>query len=152
MVLPMRRLWVATKWRTRMGCRGALAQRRRKDGKDLEPVIEIAAEFFVGNHLCEVAIGGGNQTHVHRDGARAAEALDLALLQRAQELGLEVEREFANFIEKERAFVGELDAADLAGDGAGECALLMAEEFALKKAGGNGGAVELDKGALAARA
>ena len=153
MVLPMRRLWVATKWRTRIGnVSGALAQGRSEDGKDLEAVVEIAAELFLGNHFCQVAIGGGDEAHVDGDGAIAAEALDLALLQGAQQFGLQVERELADFIEKERALVSELDAADFAGDGAGECALLVTEQLALKQAGGNGGAVELDEGVLAALA
>jgi len=40
----------------------------------------------------EVDGGGGDHAHVHRVGAGAAHALDLALLQRAQELDLHVGR------------------------------------------------------------
>ena len=82
----------------------------------------------------------------------AAEALDLLLLKRAQEFGLQVEGKLADFVEEERAFVGEFEAADLARDGAGEGAFLVAEEFAFDQAGGNGGAVDLDEGSFAARA
>ena len=79
-------------------------------------------------------------------------ALDLPLLQGAQQLGLQVERHLAHLVEKERALVRQLEAADLARDGAGERALLVAEELAFEQAGGNGGAIQLDEGALAARA
>ena len=59
---------------------GALAQRRREDRKDFEPVKEIAAKLFVGDHLGEVAIGGGDEPNVYGDRARAAKPLNLALL------------------------------------------------------------------------
>ena len=45
----------------------------------------------------------------------------------------------------------QFETADPLGDGAGEGALLVAEEFAFQQAGGNGGAVELDEGGLLAR-
>ncbi len=47
---------------------------------------------------------------------------------------------------------GQFEAADLARDGAGEGALLVAEELALQQSHGNGGAVDLDEGAPAPRA
>ena len=65
--------------------------------------------------------------------------------------GLQVERQLAHLVQKERAFVGQLHAADLAGDRAGERALLVPEQFALQQPGGNGGAVQLDERAIAAR-
>ncbi len=131
---------------------GALAQRRRKDGKNLEPVKKIVAELFLSDHFSQVAIRRGDQPHVHVDGPRAAQPLDLALLQGAQKFRLQVERQLAHFVEEERAFVRQLQAAHLAHDGAGECAFLMAKELAFEQAGGDGGAIQLDKGALAARA
>ena len=42
--------------------------------------------------------------------------------------------------------MGQLEAADLLGDGAGEGALLVAEQLALQQPGGDGRAVELDEG------
>ena len=102
--------------------------------------------------LCQVAIGGGDQAHIGADGARAAQALELALLQHAQQLGLQLERNLADFVEEHGAAVGQLEAADALRDGAGERALLVAEQFAFQQAGGNGGAVQLDEGALPARA
>ena len=67
-------------------------------------------------------------------------------------LGCRSSGSLADFVEKQRALVRQFQPADLARDGSGECALLVAEEFALEQAGGNRGAVQLDKGALAARA
>ena len=153
MVLPMRRAWRETKWRTRMGMSAARSRKRRRENrKDLEAVKEVAAELLFRDHFGQIAIGGGDEAHVDGDGPRAAEALDLALLQGAQQFGLQVERQLAHLVEKERAFVRQLQAADLARDGAGERAFLVAEELAFEQSGGNGGAIQLDKGALAARA
>ena len=49
----------------------------------------------------------------------------------------------ADFIEKQRALVGEFEFARLAGGGSGEGSFFVTEEFALQKIFGNGGAVDL---------
>ena len=113
---------------------GAVAQRRRKNRKHFEAVKEVAAEFLFRDHFGQIAIGGGDEAHVDGDGPRAAQALDLALLQSAQQLRLQVERQLAHLVEEERALVRQLQAADFARDGAGERALLVAEEFAFEQA------------------
>ena len=100
----------------------------------------------------EVAIGGGDQAGVGANGARTAEALELALLQDAQQFGLQLERDFAHLVEEDGAAVGEFEAPDALRDGAGEGALLVAEQLAFEQAGGDGGAIELDEGAVFARA
>ena len=42
--------------------------------------------------------------------AVVADALELALLEHAQQLGLQLERDLADLVEEERAAVGELEA------------------------------------------
>src|SRR5207244_10160029 len=86
------------------------------------------------------------------DRPRAAQALELLLLQDAQQLGLQLRRDVADFIKEQRALVGQLETADLLRDGAGEGALLVAEQLALQEPGGNGRAVEFDKCPLPAGA
>ena len=83
---------------------------------------------------------------------RAAEALELLLLQHAEQLGLQLRRDVADLVEEQRPLVGQLEAADLLADGAGEGALLVAEQLALQQPGGDGRAVELDEGAVPPRA
>ena len=78
-------------------------------------------------------------------GCAAADALELALLEHAQQLGLGLEGHLADLVEEERAAVGQLEAADASVDGAGERALLVAEQLALDESGGQGGAVDLDQ-------
>ncbi len=73
------------------------------------------------------------------------DALELALLQRAQELHLHLDRDLADLVEEERAAVGELEAPRLARHGAGERAALVAEELALDELLRDGRAVDLDE-------
>ena len=84
-------------------------------------------------------------------GCLAADALELALLQHAQQLGLHRRRDVADLVEEQRAAVGELEAAELALDGAGERALLVAEQLALEQRLGERAAVDLDERAARAR-
>ena len=72
--------------------------------------------------------------------------------QNPQQLGLAVERHLADFVEKERAGVGLLEQADVVGVGAGERALLVAEELALHQVARNRRAVDAEHRPVAAGA
>ena len=63
------------------------------------------------------------------NGLRVADALDLALLQRAQQLGLQRQRHRRDFVDEERALVRQLEPADARRHGAGERALHVAEQL-----------------------
>src|SRR6202035_4085735 len=67
------------------------------------------------------------------------------LLQHAEKFDLDGGRHVSDFIEEQRAFVGEFEFARLAGRGSSEGALFVAEKFALQKMFRNGGAVYLDE-------
>ena len=122
------------------------------NGENVEAVIEIAAEGALDDELGEITIGGGDDADVDALRLIAAEALELLLLKNAKELGLKLEREIGDFIKKERAAVGEFKTSDFLGESAGEGTSLMAEKLGFKKAAGDGGAIDLDESALAARA
>ena len=112
------------------------------DGHHVEAVVEILAEGARPDGLAQVGVGGRDHAHVHLDGAGAAEPLDLALLERAQQLGLEVDAQAADLVEEERAAVGQLELAELARVGAGEGALLVAEQLGLEQGVGDRGQVD----------
>src|SRR5262249_18614187 len=76
---------------------------------------------------------------------RAADGTDSAFLQDAEELGLQAQRHLADLVEKQGPAVGELEEAFLIVLGAGERALLVAEELALEEGLGEGGAVLRDE-------
>ena len=68
------------------------------------------------------------------DRLRLADAPDLAAIEHAQQLRLEVERELADLVEEQRAAVRGLDQALLVAGGAGEAALRVAEQLATRSA------------------
>ena len=80
-----------------------------------------------------------------------ADALELALLQDAQELDLHVHRDVAALVEEERAAVGELEAPGPPRHRAGEGALLVPEQLRLEHAGRQRGAVHAHERLLLAR-
>ena len=59
-----------------------------------------------------------------------AHRLEFLLLQNSQQLGLSFERQFGDFVQKQRAAVGVFKAADAPVGGAGECAFHVSEQFA----------------------
>ncbi len=122
------------------------------NGKDVEAVVKVAAECALGDELCEIAVGGGDDADVNALCAIAAEALELLLLQNAEEFGLKVERKVGDFVEEESAVIGQFEAADFLRESAGESAALVAEKFGFEKPAGDGGAIDFDESALAARA
>ena len=61
-------------------------------------------------------------------------------------------RQFTDFIQKNRPAFRQLEAADAPGDSARECPLLVAEQFAFHKTGGQRRTVDLDQGFVFPRA
>ena len=72
----------------------------------------------------------------------AAEPLEAALLEHAQQLGLRDQRHVADLVEKQRAVVGQLEAAGLAIVRAGERAFFVAEDFRFEQRVGQRRAVD----------
>ena len=75
----------------------------------------------------------------------AAEALELALLQHAQQLHLRLQVDVADFVEEQRAALGQLEAALAALVRVGERALLVAEQLRLDQRVGQRAAAHLDE-------
>ena len=96
----------------------------------LEKVEEIGPEQTALHRLLQIAVGGNDQPEVQLDLLGAGEALNGLLLNQLQELGLDMGGQLADLIQEQRAVVGQLDLADLAGGGGpGEGALLIAEQL-----------------------
>src|SRR2546426_2234024 len=128
-----------------------LAERWHTDRDDVEPVVEVLAEAPLSHHLGQVLVRGGDDAHVDLDGVRAAEALELTLLEHAKDLGLGHRREVGDLVEEERAPVGQLEAALLAAGRAGERTLLVAEQLRLEQRLGPGPTVHRDERAATPR-
>src|SRR5262249_19542722 len=106
------------------------AQRRQMNRKDIQAVKQIAAKLSIRDHLLQIGVGGGDQTHVNFLRARTAQAFELAFLQNAQQLGLQLQRDVADLVQKQRAFVRQLEPPDALRDRASKRAPFVAEELA----------------------
>ena len=93
----------------------------------------------------QVLVGRGDQADICAQGLAAAEALELPVLDDAQDLLLHEGGGGREFVEEERAAVGALEAALVRPGGPGEGARLVAEEFALEERVGDGRAVHLEE-------
>ena len=130
----------------------AAAQGRQLHREHHHAMVEVAAERAGLDQLFEIAMGGDHDAHIHGGGLVGADALHLAFFEHAQQLGLHGGGHVADFVEEQRAAMGLLEFAGVALGGAGERALLVAEEFAFDQLGGNGGAVQRDERAAGAMA
>ena len=83
----------------------AFAQRRQLHRNHVEPVEQILAERSVGDHPREIGMRRRDHAHVDLDRVRVADALELALLQHAQQLRLERGAHRPDFVEEQRALV-----------------------------------------------
>src|SRR5437660_12507940 len=83
-----------------------------------------------------------DQANVYMNGLVAAQPFELLLLQRAQQLGLQLWANVSDFIQEQSAVIGKFEPAALLHQGASECTFLVSEEFAFDQPGWNGRAIE----------
>jgi len=88
---------------------GAVAEGRQRNVEDLQAIKKILAEGAALDRFPQVAIGGGDDADVGFESPSAAEPLEFALLEDAEEFGLGREAHLADFVEEEDAAGGQLD-------------------------------------------
>src|SRR5579872_186019 len=113
--------------------------------KHVEAEIKVLAQMTVGDSLFGIFVGGRKNAYINRRFDFAAEPANLVVFQDAQELRLRLCGHFADFVEKQRAAVGEFKAAEAALGGARKCTALMPEDFAFHQRLGNRGTVDRDE-------
>ena len=89
----------------------AFAQRGNANRENIQTVIQIAAKLFSVDHLLQVAMGRGHYSDVNFLRPGTAQALEFPLLQDAQEFRLQIEGDIADFVQKQRTLIGQLDPA-----------------------------------------
>ena len=129
-----------------------VTQRRHADGEDAETVIKVGTEVSGLDFLTQIAIGRGDDARVAVPRLGFADTLKLAVFQHAQQLGLQLHRQFADFVEKQGAVAGILEITGARSDGAGKGAFAVTEQGRLDQGRGNRCAIERQKGFLGARA
>ena len=127
----------------------AVAQGRRLATPAGDAVIQVGAEGAARHFVFQLAVGGADEAKLRRLPGIAAHALVFALLDGAQQLRLQRQRQFAHFVEEEHAAVGQGESAVARGRRARERAPFMAEQFAAGQFRRHGGAVEDGKVAAA---
>src|SRR5688572_5089948 len=109
----------------------ALTQRRQSDRKDVKPVVEVRTERALTYRFLHISISGGDNTHVNFYCVTSSYAFKFTLLEHTQQFRLQVNRQFANFVEKDRSAIGNLKTSDATRVSARESAPFVAEQFAL---------------------
>src|SRR5262245_35954438 len=84
----------------------SFAQRRQRDREHVQPVIQIDSESPFGRQALEILIGRRQYPHIDLSTLRTPQPFERALLNGTQELRLQFDRHFANFVEKERTAMG----------------------------------------------
>src|SRR5690606_34244874 len=130
----------------------ALTQGREDDLDHGQAIKQILTERAIGHAFLQIGIGGGENADVDGNFLASADTLDPLVLQEAEQLDLEQERDLADFIEEKRASLGAFDAALALGMRAGEGALLVSKKLALDQCLRNRGAVDGDERAVPAGA
>src|SRR2546428_5475240 len=125
---------------------GTVAKSRDGDGKHIQPVKKIWPESFFRNYHPEIRVRRGDDPHVHWDRLAAAYSVDESVLKHAEQFGLRLEGEFADFVQKKRAAVCQFKPSLPSLVRAGERPAFVAEEFAFDEALRQRRAVHAHKG------
>ena len=121
----------------------ALAQRRQLDRHHAQAVEQVAPQDARIDRFLRVAVGGGDEPHVHHGVLLlGAHPPHHAILDDAQQLGLEGLRHLGELVQEEGAAVGGFEQAGLVAVGAGKGPLAVAEHLGLEQRLGQGGAVD----------
>ena len=101
------------------------------DANDAEAIVKIFAELALGHALFEIRVGRSKNAHVHALRTRLSDRHDLLQLEEAQQLGLDVDRQVADFVEEERAARRRAHQTGLIGNRSRKAAAAMAEQLAV---------------------
>ena len=91
----------------------ALPQGWNQDGKYVQPIVKITAEFIPCDHVIHIAMSGSDQSHVDVMRTAAAQPLELLFLQNAQKFRLQSQRQVPDFVQKESAGISPFQSGRL---------------------------------------
>ena len=109
--------------RQRQDVFAAIAQGRNPERNDAQAEIQVSAEAAGGNFMAQLAVGRRDDSDIDFARFRRANAQHLAVLEDAQQLGLEIRASFADFVEEQGSIRGALEASGAVADCAGERSL-----------------------------
>ncbi len=112
---------------------------------------KILPERSFANHCIQRTVGGADDADVHRTGSEIADGHDALFLQHAQKLGLKMQAQFGDFIEKQRSTIGGTNEAERITGRPGERTFHVPEQFAFKERVAQRRAIDGIKGFVSAR-
>ena len=128
-----------------------VAQCRHLDGNRVQAIVEVFAETSLADGLLHIHIGRRHDAHVGLHHLLTTHADILARLQHTQQPSLRRQRQFAHFVEENRALVGHTEIALALADGTRERTFFVSEQFAVDGSLGNRAAVDGEIPLTAAR-
>ena len=111
---------------------GTAGQRRQPYRQRLDALIKVLAEPALLDVPQEVAVGRGDELHVHGNLVGGAEGQYAPAPERAEQDALSFERQLRDLVEEERPAIRRAERAGLCVDCSGECAARVAEENGLR--------------------
>ena len=129
----------------------ALAQRGQAQANHIQAVKQILAKAPFLDALLQILVRRSNHAHIGLDGAVAADTVKMAVAQHPQQARLQIKRHVADFIEKQRASVGLLEAPAPQRLRAGEGTALVTEQLAFQQVFRNRCRVDGDERPVGAR-
>ena len=117
-------------------------ERRQLNAEHRKPEKEVFAEIAGGDLLFEIAVGGGDDPQIDLRRTGFADFDEFAAFEYAQQLGLQLDGHFADFVEKQRSPVSLLKKPFLVFRGARETPGAVPEQFAFEQLLGDGRTVD----------
>ena len=115
------------------------------DRKNVESIEQVRSKSSFSDADGQVSICRGDQAGIRLNRTRASQPLEFSLLQYAQQLRLELQRNLADFVQERGAMVRKFEPADPLHNSTCEGASFVTEKFALEKTGGDCGTIQLYK-------
>src|SRR6476660_7205960 len=106
-----------------------LGKRRESERDDVQSIVEILSESPRFHLSVEIAVRGGDDPHVDRCSLSRTDRTHFAVLQHAQELGLQGERHVTDFIQKQSPSVGSGNETFVIVGRTGKRAFAVTEQF-----------------------
>src|SRR2546430_1455261 len=107
--------------------RSTLAQRRHPNRKDVQAIEQIAPELLIRNAPCQIPVGSCDQSHIHLDGLGSSQPFEFMILQDPQQLWLQFQRDFSDFVQEQSSFFGQFQSSNLLADSSSECPFLVSK-------------------------
>ena len=110
----------------------AITKRRDCQWENSQAVEKVETEAAFGCVLFQMLVGGGDDADVDVEDFVVADALELAAIEEAEELGLEREGHFADLVEEQGSAVGGFNTAYPRLDGSSEGSAGVAKQFSFE--------------------